>query len=185
MLFQPLEEEWKKDLEKDDIIIYTRHIEGSKFKEFLAEASMNGTIDKFIEVFTDIEAYPNWMPDCKSVEIIDSPTPFDITYHLTLKVPFPFANRDMVQQLVLNRQDSSLEIDLINRPNEIPEYKKHVRIQNAVGHWRIEEKAPDKLDIEFQYHADPGGDIPAWLANTFIVKSPHTTLRRIKKMLAE
>lgn len=179
------ESEWEKSLEKDNIIIYTRHIEESKFKEFLAETTMRGTIDEFIEIFTDIDNYPSWMPDCKSVEILDKPTLFDITYHMKLKVPFPFANRDIIQQVVLTRKDTELKVALINRPDKVPVDKKNVRMQQAKGYWLIKEISEEEISIRFQFFADPGGDIPAWLANSFIVKNPHLTLRNLKEMLAK
>ena len=186
LFFSPALEEftWEKRLEKDDIIIYTRHVKESNFKEFLAEATMKGSIDEFVDIFTDIENYPSWMPDCKSVEIVDIPTPNNITYHMKLKVPFPFANRDIIQQLILNRKGDILEIDIINQPTKIKENKKYVRMQQAKGKWLIKEISSEEISIKFQYFANPGGDIPAWLVNSFIVKNPHITLLNIKEMLA-
>jgi len=186
LTFPILEEyTWKKSLEKDNITIYTRHVEESNFKEFLAETSMKGSINEFIEIFTDIENYPSWVPDCKSVETIDRPSPNDITYHMRLKVPFPFANRDIVQQIVLNKNGTILEIDLVNQAKRVTENKKYVRMQVAKGKWEIEEISQEEISIRFQYFADPGGDIPAWLVNSFIVKSPHLTLRNLKEMMAD
>lgn len=187
LLFFPINEEssWEKSLDKDDIVIYTRLAEESKFKEFLAEVTMEGSIDKFIEIFTDIENYPNWMPDCKSVEVVENPTPNDFTYHMKLKVPFPFSNRDIVQQFILRKDGTTLKVELINRPNKVPEDKKYVRMQQAKGQWIIKEISNEEISIRFQFFADPGGDIPAWLANSFVVKNPHLTLRNLKEMMAD
>lgn len=186
LLVPALEESiWEKSLDKDDIIIYTRHVEESNFKEFLAETTMEGTIDEFIAIFTDVENYHNWMPDCMNAEIVGNPSATDITYHMKLKVPFPFAKRDIVQQIILTRQESVLEIDLINRPLKVEEEKKYVRMQKGRGKWLIEEISQEKISIRFQYFADPGGDIPAWLVNSFIVKNPHNTLLNLKELLKE
>jgi len=179
------ENKWKKSLEKDDITIYTRPVEESNFKEFLAEATMEGSIDKFIDIFTDIESYPSWMPDCKSAETVNNPTPNDITYHMKLKVPFPFAKRDIVQQIILHQNGNVLEIDVLNRPNKLKKLEKYVRMPEAQGKWIITETTDHKISIKFQYFADPGGDIPAWLVNSFIVKNPHLTLLNVKKMMAD
>ena len=67
------ENEWKIGLDKDNIVVYTRKSETSRFNEFLAEAKMVGTIEDFKRVITDIAHYPDWIPDCKSAEIIENP----------------------------------------------------------------------------------------------------------------
>ena len=179
------EHEWEKSLDKDNIIIYTRHVESSNFKEFLAETTMEGSIDKFIDIFTDVENYPNWMPDCKSAVIVDNPNANDLTYHMKLKVPFPFTSRDVIQQVVLTKEKSTLEVMLINQPAKVPEQKKYVRMQLADGQWLIKEISDNEISIRFQYFSDPGGDIPAWLVNSFIVKSPHHTLKNLRELMAD
>ena len=184
-LFLLDDSEWKLSLEKDEISIYTRSIETSNFKEFLAEATMTGSIEEFREIIMGINNYPEWMPDCKSAEIIDHPNPNDVTYHMKLKVPFPFANRDIVQQLVLTEHDNILEIEIINRPLKVKENKKYVRLQRAYGKWSIKQPSEGNISIRFQYFADPGGDIPAWLVNSFVVKNPHITLLNMKEMMAK
>lgn len=185
LFFLPDNSEWELSLEKDEISIYTRSIETSNFKEFLAEATMEGSIDEFKEIILDIENYPEWMPDCKSAEVIEATTLNDVTYHMKLKVPFPFANRDIVQQLILNEKDDILEIEIINRPKKIKPTNKYVRMMGARGKWIIKEISSEEISIKFQYFADPGGDIPAWLVNSFIVKNPHLTLLHVKEMLAD
>lgn len=184
-LFLLDDSEWKLSLEKDEISIYTRNIESSNFKEFLAEATMRGSIEEFREIIMGINNYPEWMPDCKSAEIIDHPNPNDLTYHMKLKVPFPFSNRDIVQQLVLSEHDDMLEIEIINRPLKVKETKKYVRLQRAYGKWSIKQASDENISIRFQYFADPGGDIPAWLVNSFVVKNPHITLLNMKEMMAK
>ena len=91
------ENNWKLSLDKDDIAIYTRSVVSSNFNEFLAEAKMIGSIDLFRSVLLDIEKYPDWMPDCKAVEIIEQVSQDDVTYHMRLKVPFPFARHALVE----------------------------------------------------------------------------------------
>ena len=130
---------WKLSLEKDDIAIYTREVESSKFHEFLAEAKMSGSIEEFRSVILDIENYPDWMPDCKSVKIIDHPSQDNLTYHMKLKVPFPFSNRDVIQQLKLKQSQGVLEIDIVNRPKKLKESKKHIRMLQARGKWIVNE----------------------------------------------
>ena len=179
------ESEWKLSLDKDEITIYTRMVETSRFKEFKAKSKMRGSIEKFKEILMDIDKYPGWLPDCKSAKIVESPNGNDITYHLKLKVPFPFSNRDIVQQMLLNESEDKLEVTIHNRPNKVVKEEKYVRMPQAHGKWIVQKISEEELFVSFQYLADPGGDIPAWIVNTFIVKNPHLSLKNIREFMAE
>jgi len=177
--------DWKKSLDKDEIVIYTRKVESSSVKEFLAKAEMKGNIFTFREIMTDVENYNSWMPDVKSAEVIEEISKIDFTYHMKLKVPFPFTNRDVVQQLIFTQSEKELVIDIVNRPTAIEKVENYVRMPKSDGHWIIHQISEDRISINFQYLTDPGGGIPTWLVNSFLVKNPHKTLLNIKKMMAE
>jgi ribosome-associated toxin RatA of RatAB toxin-antitoxin module len=179
------ENDWTKSLDKDDIVIYTRSVESSPFHEFLAETEMTGTIDKFREIITDFERYPEWLPDCKSAEIIENPDSNDFTYHMKIKVPFPFSNRDIIQQIVLSESGNTLLVEIISQPKKMKKNKDFVRMETADGRWIIDKITDEKISIKFQYLADPGGGVPTWLVNTFIVKNPHKTLQNLREMMQE
>ena len=176
---------WKKRLDKDDIVIYTRKVEGSPFHEFLAETEMPGSKEKFREIITGFDGYTEWSPDCKSVEVIEQDAPKCYTYHMMLKVPFPFSKRDIIQELIFKETESELHIDIVNHPDKIDELEDIVRMRQAEGAWLVKQISQDRISIRFQYLANPGGDIPAWLVNSFIVKNPYKSLQNIRKIMAE
>ena len=113
------------------------------------------------------EVITNWLPDCKSAVIIERTEPNDITYHMKLKVPFPFANRDIIQEIKMLESDKQLVVEITNRPKRIKDEKNYVRMQKADGRWIIKQISDDTIHVRFQYLADPGGGVPPWLVNTF------------------
>ena len=179
------DDEWKEKLSKKDIIVYTRDTEKTKYKEFLAATTMTGTLEKFKKFITDVENYPEWIPDCKSIEIIEKNSPTDITYRMVLSIPYPFKNRDIIEQLQLTEMPDRIEVKITNHPKKIPEIKKYTRMPIAEGTWLVKELPDGKISVRFQYLADPGGSIPAWLANAFVVDSPYKTLLNLKKKMEE
>lgn len=186
MILPILEEtEWELTLDKDDIIVYTRQLETSRFKEFKAESKMPGSIQKLKKILTDIEKYPDWLPDCKTARIVERPSANNITYHMKLKAPFPFTNRDIIQQIILKETDEKLEVEIINRPNKVDELKNYIRMPVAYGKWVIYQISENEIDIRLKYLADPGGNIPAWMVNTFMVKNPHLSIKNIRELMAE
>lgn len=186
MILPILEEtEWELTLDKDDIIVYTRQLETSRFKELKAESKMPGSIQKFKKILIDIEKYPDWLPDCKTARIVERPSANNITYHMKLKAPFPFTNRDIIQQIILKETDEKLEVEIINRPNKVDELKNYIRMPVAYGKWVIYQISENEIDIRLKYLADPGGNIPAWMVNTFMVKNPHLSIKNIRELMAE
>jgi hypothetical protein len=183
ILLKIQETEWKKSLDKDDIIVYTRKIEGKRFSEILAVTKMNGSVDKFKSIITNVDGYTHWITDSKSAEVIESSNSNEITYHMKLKVPFPFENRDIVQQINLNESTDKLEVVISNQPDMLPREKKYERMVEAFGTWTVEAINESEVSIKFQYYADPSGEIPAWLVNAFIVKNPHQTLKNLRALM--
>jgi hypothetical protein len=55
-----------------------------------------------------------------------------------------------------------------------------VRVKNGTGYWELEEIAPNTIHVVYQFHADPGGEIPAWIANTVIVINPLKSLESLR-----
>ena len=157
-------------MDKDEIVIYTREVDHSPFHEILAETKMEGSIEKFRKIITDFDNYSRWLTDCKTAEIIENPSKDDFTYHMKLKVPFPFTKRDMIQQIVLDETEDKLVVEITNRPEKIKEEEDYVRMKKADGRWIVNKISEDHLIVKFQYLADPEGDVPAWMVNTFIVK---------------
>jgi len=179
------ENTWKKSLDKDEIVIYTRKVETTSVKEFLAKAEMEGSIKKFKQIMSEVDAYENWMPNVKSAEVIKERSQNDFTYHMKLNAPFPFTDRDVVQQIIFTQSGQELIMDLVNKPEAIETFSDYVRMPRADGRWTIQQITEDKISINFQYLTDPGGGIPTWLINSFLVKNPHLILLEIKKMMVE
>jgi len=175
--------EWKKELEDGGIVIHTRKVDDSAFLEFLAETKMPGTIAAFKYIFSDVANYPDWMPDCKSVELIGNTKPNELTYYMEIKVPFPIADRYTMQNVKFIEKPDELTVILTNCGHcPLPE-EPSMRIEAAYGSWIVRQENEKEISIRFQYFADPGGNIPAWVVNSFIVKSPHKTLVNLRELL--
>ena len=176
---------WREKLSKKGIRVYTRESKRTKYREFLAVTTMPANLEKVKEFILDVKRYPEWVPDCKSIDIIEKKGPGEITYHMVLGVPFPFKDRDIVEQIQYKESEGRIEVKVTGRPDKIPKNDKYTRIPIADGTWTIERLPDGQLSIKFQYLVDPGGNIPAWLANAFVVDSPYKTLLNLRKKLAE
>jgi hypothetical protein len=175
--------EWKKALDKDGIVIHTRHVDGSPFHEFLAETKISGTIQGFKKIFSNVTDYEDWMPDCKSAELIGTTKESEFTYYMEINAPFPVANRYTMQCVQYVEKFGELTVNLTDCENCQPPDTESVRIESAYGSWIVKQENDNEISIRFQYFADPGGDLPAWLVNSFIVKSPYQTLINLRELI--
>jgi hypothetical protein len=50
------------------------------------------------------------------------------------------------------------------------------------GYWMLS-PSEGGTEIEYSFLADPGGNIPAWLANQFIVSNPFKTIKGLRNHL--
>jgi len=180
LFFHPLKKE------KDGIQIYTRSIEGSSFNEFKGVAVIqNISLTDVLDVILDVKNYESLFPDCKNPKVLKQDGKwYDVHYVLT-KGPFPVKDRDSVfeQITVIDKNGKHARVTLNPLPDYIPEKEDVVRVKNGSGFWDLEEDANNNVNVIYQFHGEPGGDVPAWLANSFVVTHPFKTLANLKKRL--
>lgn len=178
---------WKKAKDKDGISIYTMKSETSRIKELSAKTYFETNLTTLVAVFLDIQSYPDWVKDCKLSRLLNQTGPQDLYYYSEFKVPFPFDNRDLIQHLNIKQDPESREVTvtLTNQSALIPEKKDIVRMQTANGFWKFKSVKGGKVQIDLQYQNDPGGAIPAWLVNAFLVGNPFSTITNLEKQITK
>jgi hypothetical protein len=72
---------------------------------------------------------------------------------------------------------------MIPLPDYLAENENIVRIRKGTGYWDLREDDHKNVTVTFQFHGEPGGLIPAWLANSFVVSFPFNTLKNLRSRL--
>lgn len=65
-----LADEWKLRKDKNGIKVFTRDVEGSKFKEFKAIVEIKTSMSTILSVFDDVDAYDKWIPNLAEQKLI-------------------------------------------------------------------------------------------------------------------
>jgi hypothetical protein len=55
----------------------------------------------------------------------------------------------------------------------------------ADGYWQLTELENGDIRVVLEQLSDPGGGIPAWLINMFIVQSPYKTLYNLREIVQQ
>jgi hypothetical protein len=176
--------EWQLAKNKSDILIYTRKVSYSNYKEFKGEIVVSANSDKVVSILRNIEMYKDWLPDClesKRIHYMDDKQ--QINYILT-DVPWPYEDRDLAYEFkVEHKSAKTIEILIHNKPDDVPKKKGIVRIPSAEGRWTITSVNRSKTKLVYQMHVEPGGFVPAWLANLKITDTPYGFLYNLREQV--
>lgn len=181
------QDDWQLAKEKDGISVYTRKTEIIDFKEFKGITYLDNSVSSFLAVITDVDNLTNWVYSVVEAKMLKNSADTLLIYYAESKVPWPFDNRDAVYRERVN-WDSAKKILIITidcLPKYIEPNEDIVRIPFGQGSWIVEETGKEKIKVTFQMLVDPGGTIPAWLANAFVVDSPFETLKGLKATIGK
>jgi len=177
-----LEEGWKLELDKEGIKVYTRHVDGSAFKEFKADMVMNGNLSEIADIIADVERFSEWSYKTTSVKIIRKEGNTiqyfyvsDTPKFLKTRVAF-FESKKSVDPIT-----NEITFSLINIQGNQPISDSEILIPIMKGYWKLTPLGNNKVRVMMQMLTEPGGIIPAWLANMVVVDSPFVTLKGLRE----
>lgn len=179
------EQDWQIKKEKNGIAIYTRSVTGSSFDEFKGVTTIeNSSLPEVLAVISDIKNFTSLYPDCINPKILKQEGEHNFIHYSQTKGPLTIKDRDciMEQKTVIDKGGKHAIISLNPLPGYIPETKNMVRVRNGGGFWELEEDN-GSVKVVYQFHGDPGGEIPAWLANSYVEIQPFETLTNLRKRL--
>ncbi len=177
--------DWKLRREEAGVKIYTRNVAGSPFEEFRGEVTITHTsLTGVLDVIMDVKNYPKNFPNCGSAQVLVQNSKYDDIHYITIKTPWPVTDRDAIYEAAtsFSQDGKHAHVTLTPRGDFKEENKNFIRVHNGSGFWDLEEIAPNTVQVVYQFHADPAGEIPAWIANSVIVINPLKTLESLRNL---
>ena len=184
ILYQVPDSDWSLRKNKSGIEVFTRSVEGSAFMEFRGMTVIkNVPLIVILEVIMDIKNYESLIPDCMNPRILEQDGKYHVIQYTQTKTPFPVKNRDSIFEQIAEIDNNGKHARVIIRPlpDYIAETQDMVRIRKGTGFWDLVADENGNVIVTYQFHGDPGGDIPSWLANSFVVTQPFKTLENLKR----
>jgi hypothetical protein len=174
---------WDLEYDEDGIQIYTQDIAGSNFKAFRGTTTVNSDLINVIAHQVNIESMPEWLHDCSKSELISELNGQDMYIYQRTSAPWPVSDRDYVLHMNITQdpQDYSVLITFEASSDFAKTDSECVQVTKLTGYWRFTPTEADKVHIEYKTAADPAGQVPSWLANSFVVDQPLGTLKNLKK----
>lgn len=174
--------DWKLSTQKDGVKVYTLNLPDSKFKAIKVECEIDATQSQLVALLMDVNTSADWVYHTKSCTLIKQVSPSELYYYSEVNLPWPAANRDFVAHLIVS-QNPETKVVVIDGPavnGMVPVKNGIVRITNSTGKWIITPDGIDKVKVEYTLHVEPGGSIPAWMANMFATQGPLEIFKKLK-----
>jgi hypothetical protein len=176
---------WKPAKDKNGIKVFLSDVAGSSFKAVKVECTLTGTYAKLIALLANVAGFKNWIYHNKSSTLLKQISPLDFIYYSETSMPWPVSNRDVVLHLQINTDSlpKFLSIKGYNEPSSFPVIPGIVRVPHYKAAWTVTMPTAQTVHISYILELDPGGSIPAWLANSFVDKGPYETFSNLADLL--
>ncbi len=174
--------DWELKKESDGVKVYTREVEGSTLKAFKAEAVMEGKLSSFVGVLQDVESYIFLFNDMTEATVIEMTDTFHI--HVTeTNVPWPVNDRYGVYSNSYSQRYDHKTVTVKVKALEgyISDRKGKVRITEAKGQWTFHPLGDNNVEVTFEMHVEPGGNVPTWMINMFLVDTPMKDMKTLRE----
>jgi hypothetical protein len=173
-------EDWQVAKDEDGIKVSLSEIAGSKYKAYRGVTVIKAPIAKIQALQEDAVGACSWIHECKSQKLLKAQGDKSWTY-TQFKAPFPVTDRDSILEITTSKAaDGTVTRTLLEVPTYQPEVKGYVRVAQVEGFWKLVPKGDNQTEVTYQVHTEPGGSVPSWLANKFVVDAPFNTLKALK-----
>jgi ribosome-associated toxin RatA of RatAB toxin-antitoxin module len=174
--------DWELRKDDDGIKVFTRKVPGSEILEYKAESVMEGKLSEFVAVVKDVESYDELLGHAKNIQLIESNDTFHIHYLVT-DLPWPVTDRDAVYSSTYrqNYDTKIVRVDIKLEQGYIEEKEEYVRMKSVKGYWLFCPLDYRHVEVIQQIHAEPGGSIPDWLINSFLVDTPLSDFKSLRE----
>ncbi|MBD9679264.1 START domain-containing protein [Pseudomonas sp. PDM18] len=175
-----LAEDWKLEKEDDGVKVFLSPVAGSKYKAYRGVVDIKADVAKINALQEDVTGSCKWIHACAEMRLLKTEGDNSWTYS-KIDMPWPVTGRDVVIHVTTEKTaDGGLIRHLKAEPTYIPEEKGEIRVPKLIGEWKLVPKGAGVTEVTYQVQTEPGGSIPSWLANSFVVDAPMNTLKGLR-----
>lgn len=180
------ETKWELKKDQEGIKVYTGNVPNTNIKAVKAVFVLDATLSQLTALLLDTKAHEQWVYSTKTSYLVKNLGTGRQMYYSEVAMPWPLANRDVVADMVISQQPATkvMSVSVNAAQNGVPLDKNKVRVPLSKVNWTVTPIAHNKLSVEYVAQADPGGDIPAWLVNSFCIKGPFETFKKLRELVS-
>lgn len=174
-------EDWQLAKDEDGIKVFLSSVPGSKYKAYRGVVDIKADVQTINALQEDVKGSCAWIHACAEMKLLKGSGDEAWTYS-KIDMPWPVTGRDLVLHVRTEKAAGGAIIrHLQAEPTFAPEESGQIRVPKLVGEWRMTPKGPGVTEVVYQVQTEPGGSIPSWLANSFVVDAPYNTLHALRE----
>lgn len=172
---------WELKADKNGIKVFTRDQAETSLKAVRATFEVDATLSQYASIILNVEAYKEWNYAATNPYLVKRINESELMYYTEAKAPWPVTDRYVVLHLKIKQDPESkiLQITLQDVPDQIPAKSGLVRIPEFYSKITVTPITAERVKVEYFLSVDPGGSIPAWVANLVSTKMPITTFTNL------
>ena len=175
-------ESWQLSKDEEGIRVYLSEVPGSKYKAYRGVTTIKGDVASLRALQEDVQGSCTWIHACAEQRLLKHEGAQSWVY-TRFAMSWPVQARDSILHVVSEQgADGSLTRRLEGQPQYLPEDRGHVRVASLQGYWRFVPQGEGQVEVTYQVHTEPGGSVPSWLANSFVVDAPFNTLKGLREL---
>lgn len=180
------EQEWILVTDRADVQVYRKDDSDARLKTFRGVAQM--TVDDFNAIgvlLDDYDAVAGFLHMVSEIRDLRRHSQYKRDVYITTRLPWPVSDRDAPLNVLFYQEDNGYDLVMPFSLNSdgYPEQDNYVRMPQMEGFFRFHPLSPGKMEVTLEVVLDPGGALPAWLANVILRDIPYFSLRRLRKVV--
>lgn len=174
---------WKLAKDENGIKVYTRHVDGFDIDELKTELVVKGSLSAVVAIITDVDHYYQWIFACSESRVLQRISETEQYQYQVNDLPYPVSDRDIVIHFKMWQDSITKKVytSSIADPTYIPANSGMVRLPIFIGSYELTPLPNGEVFVSYSVRLDPGGSIPDWMANLFIVKGPYESMLKMQE----
>ncbi|MBD2860148.1 hypothetical protein IB286_14190 [Spongiibacter sp. KMU-158] len=169
---------WRLEKDSNGILIATRPVEGSAYREIRASTTIEGRVSSIVALLQDMSYWPKLNKIISSAELLQQLNASESQLYFQMDMPWPVTDRDVLYHRTIHQDDKSHAVILTDRAltGILPEKNGKVRVIESVQQWTLLPNDQGGVDVTWITHTDPNGPLPAKMVNWLSVGPPHESI---------
>jgi len=177
--------DWELKKSSKGIFVYTKQSPNSGIKEVKCVTNFQSSLKNLVCFIKDIKAHPQYIYQCKNSFIIKNVNDSELYYYHETETPWPVANRYGVIYYKITQNNLTKVVNI--KSNGVlgmyPNQPDLVEVPALTATWTFTPKSDGTVDGVYYLYLNPGGNVPIWLINMFVVDGPFLTILKMKELL--
>ena len=177
---------WKLEKEREGIQVYTREVSNSSYKAFKGIVEIQCSLEKLVEALKDFPSFSQWYYRLTKGEVLERSNENSGYCYTIMDLPWPATDRDNIFRYDWKwPSEHEAILTSFSVPEYVPNLEGFIRIPESTSTWHLLRLDRERVRLVHEAHADPGGELPAWLANNFVTEAPYSSLKKLKERLEQ